>query len=208
MPLLSGIYDSNRIQPIVKIKQNLSIWTLGKWQHYVCLYQNAIVPGPASTVEMVSISGATAIAANGTIQKQLVQTLQLNDYEFLHVRFEPLDNVEGLIWELAGQQVNGSRRIHSRVDRYTKYWDPTFASTTFFILGLNRDMNLEVRNPMGYALYQARFIFWGNRMILEPHPAYNGINTAERKNLEMGDIATVRNLIGDTTWVPAEGRSS
>ena len=34
MPMISGIYDSGPISPIVKIKENLSIWTSGQWSHY------------------------------------------------------------------------------------------------------------------------------------------------------------------------------
>lgn len=207
MPTLSGIYDSAEIQPVAKIKDNMSIWSLGKWNHYMIEHQEPISPGPASIVDMVAQAGATTLAANGTIQKRIVTILQLNDYEFLQVRFEPIDNVEGVIWELSGQQSHASRNIHSRVDRNTRKWDPTMASTTFFILGLNRDMNLEARNPMGYALPAARFQFWGVRNILSAWDL-SLFSAQQKTKLAAGDRETVRNLIGPTCWLPAEGRQS
>lgn len=205
MPLMSGIYDSAYMQPVAKIKENLTIWTLGQWSHYTIEYQEPIPPSPASVVDMVVQAGVTTIAANATIGRRVVTILQLNDAEFLHVRFAPIDNVEGVIWEQGGQQKLAARNIHSRVDRMTKYWDPTYSTTTFFILGLNRDMNLECRNPMGYALPAARFMFWGNRMSLKPIDLA-GIPSAIKTKLSAGDLATVRQYIGTTTWLPAEGR--
>ena len=207
MPELSGPYDSYLIQPVAQIKQNLSVWTLGRWSHFKVIYQEGISPGPASTVETVTASGATALAAGAAIAKRIVVILQINDLEFLHLRWEPLDNVEGLIWEQSGQQKLTSRNIHSRVDRNTRNWDPNLGSTTFFILGQNRDMNLEVRNPMQYPIPAARFVFWGNRSILEPWD-FSEKSAVVKSLLAEGDVKTVREVIGQTTWVPVEGRQA
>jgi len=206
MTTLSGIYDSAPMQPIAKIKDNLSIWTLGKWQHFRVDYLEPLAPGPAMVVDTVASNGATSIAANGTINHQIVTILQLNDSEFLHIRFRPLDPVEGLIWEQAGQQKFAARNVHTRVDMSVSDLDPYWATTTFFVFGINRDMNLETRNPPGYALPQARFQFWGNRMILTQHPKSN--DAAVQRKLEQGDLEVVRATIGVTTWLPAEGRSN
>lgn len=206
MTALSGIYDSAPMQPIAKIKENLSIWTLGKWQHYRIDYQEPMPPGPAMVVDTVAQAGQTSIAANATINRQICTILQLNDNEFLHVRFRPLDNVEGLIWEQAGQQRFASKNVHSRVDRMTGITDPYWATTTFFILGINRDMNLETRNPTGYSKPSARFQFWGIRMILYPYPRSS--DPSIQQKLDAGDVDTVRQTIGVTTWLPAEGRQN
>jgi len=208
-PQLSGIYDSAWVQPVAKIQENLAIWTMGAWQYYTIVYQEPIPPGPASTVEMVVASGATTLLANATISKQIVTILQLADGELLQVRFRPLDNVEAVIWEQAGQQKFSSRNIHARVDRTTEEYDPHYSTTTFFILGINRDMALEVRNPMGYATAVARVMFWGIRNIIRPfnfnlagkHPTPQDL-----ENLRMGNVVSVRNLVGPVTWLPAEGR--
>ncbi len=206
---LSGIYDSQAIQPVCKIKENLSILTLGKWAHYVVEYEEGIPPGPAGIVDMVTVAGQTTLAANGSITKRVVAVLQLNDNEFLHLRWMPIDNVEGLLWELASQARLATRSLQSRVSRDTILYDPTLATTTFWVMGLNRDMQLEVRNPMGYATPTARFIFFGNRMVLK---AWDfdclGVKGADKEKLAAGDLETVRKYIGATTWVPAEGRPS
>lgn len=205
-PELSGIYDSAHIQPVVRVRQNLSIYTKGQYSHYITDFIEGIPPSPASIVDVVTTPPvATNIAASGTIAKRIVPALQMNDLELLHVRFEPLDNVEGIIWEQAGSLRFNSRSINARVDFRTKQWDPTLATTTFWVLGLNRDMMLEARNPMPYALPMARFIFWGFRYLLTE--LVNSNWTAEQKALlAKGDRQTVRDLIGETTWIPAEGR--
>lgn len=207
MPELSGIYDAYYVQPIVKIKQNLSIWTLGQWQHYRVEYSEPMPPGPASIVDMVVQAAATTIAANGTIARRVVTILQVNDLELLQVRLEPIDNMEAVVWEQSGQARFNSRNIQSRVDRNTRLWDPTLATTQFWVLGINRDMNLEARNPMAYAMPTARFMTWGHRYILEAH-SLDGLTDEVKKFLRLGVVATVKQYIGETTWIPAEGRQS
>lgn len=206
-PQLSGIYDSAWIQPIAKIRENLSILTLGKWMHYWIDYEEPIPPGPAMTVEMVTFSGAAGLAAGGTITKRIVTILQLNDSEFMHLRWEPLDNVEGVLWEQAGQARFQIRNVHSRVDRNTRFWDPHLVTTTFWVMGLQRDMNLEVRNPMAYNTPVARFLFWGWRYLIRPW-SWEGVSIEDQNKLGLGDLETVKKYLGQTTWLPAEGKQS
>mgnify|MGYP001558059994 CR=1 FL=1 len=206
----SGPYDSDFIQPVARVKENLSIWTLGQWAHYQIEDQNPIPPGPASTVEMVALTvpAITSIGANATIAKQLVAVLQLNDLEFTHLRWEPLDaGIEGLIWEVAGQQKFASRAIHARVDSNTRQWDRHLSTTTFWVLGLNRDMNLEVRNRTAFAQPIARFIFMGYRMLLKAYDL-SALTTNEKRAMTRGDKEVVAKIIGPTTWVQAEGRQA
>ena len=184
MPLLSGIYDSGPIQPIAKIKENLSIWTNQLWEHYNIEYIEPIPRSSPTIVEMVTASGAVTIAANGMIAKQVVAILQLADDEFFHLRWEPIDDMEGVLWEQASKGRYAARSVHARVNRFTGLRDPYLATTTFWILGRNRDMNLEVQNPNPVALPQARFVFFGYRYIL-------------------ARLSTPPSV---TTWVPAEGR--
>lgn len=203
----TGIYAPGPIKPAVKIKENLSLWTSGGWEYY---RTDFIEPMPRSTplvVEMVVASGATALVAGGTIAKRIVAILQLNELEFLHLRWEPLDNVEGVLWERAGQGRFMSRSATARVDRGTRTYDPYLATTTFFILGRDRDMNLEVRNPMSYATPVARFAFWGYRYILTPLLP-EGVSDADKAALRRGEVDVVKRIIGATTWVPAEGRAA
>lgn len=168
MPMISGIYDGGVIAPVAKIKENLSIWTVGQWSHYQIEYIEGLPWSSPMTVEMVTASGATTIAANGTIAKQVVAILQLADHELMHLRWQPIDDMEGVLWEQSSQGRFVARAVHARVDLLTAVRDPYLATTTFFILGRNRDMNLEVRNPAPVARALARFAFFGYRYVLKP----------------------------------------
>ena len=191
MPLLSGIYDSGPISPIAKIKENLSIWTVGQWAHYRIENTEPLPRSSPMVVEMVVASGATTIAANGTIAKRVVAIIQPKELEFLHLRWEPLDDVEGVLWEQAGTGRLVAAQVHARVTRFTAIRDPNLSTTTFWILGRSRDMNLEVRNPNPVALPQARFVFFGYRYMLKM------LTDAEATEIVAGRKAT--------TWLPAEG---
>ena len=207
MPEISGPYDSGYIQPIAKIKENISVFSRNMWAHFKIEFLEPIQAGPGSIVEMISIAGATGLAGGATISKRIVPVLQLQEFEMLHVRWTPLDDVEGVIWQLAGQQKFATENMLSRVDMRTQMYDPTLASTTTFIMGQNRDINLEVRNPSAYITHLARFQFFGFRYILSdlvPSTA----TEAQKNALKQGDITTIKALIGVTTMIYAEGRQS
>ena len=195
MPMISGIYDSGPISPIVKIKENLSIWTSGQWSHYQVEFIEPMPENSQSVAELVVISGATTIAANGQIAAQLIAFLQLNEMEFLHLRWYPLDDVEGVLWEQTSVGRYVTRGLHSRVSLSTRIYDPNLATTTFFILGRDRDAQIEVQNPNPVALPQARFSFFGYRYVLG--------------NLKPGVTnESIENGRTPTTYVPAEGRGA
>lgn len=223
---LSGPYDSQYIQPIVRIKERLAILTGGKWQFYTVDFQEPIPPTPASQVEMVAASGATTLAALGTIAKRVVTILQLNNLEFLHLRWKPLDYVEGLLWERPSSLRMAAANIVSRVDPFVRDYDPTWATTTFWILGGREyDMNLEVRNPTRYATPVARFQFWGDRSLLSKldldalasaqaqrdsavSEEQTRLVTSYTTRMAAGDKELVSRIIGPVAWVPAEGQVS
>ena len=204
MAEVRSIYDGEELSPIAKIKQNLAIWTTGQWAYYMIDYQEPIPASPASIVDVVLAAGAVVIAANGTVAKQIITALQLNSAEMLHARWEPLDPVEGVLWELAGQQRLATKNITSRVDMFTRLWDPNLSTTTFFVLGKNRDMNLEARNPLAVPQPTARFQFFGHRYVL----AEMNIKGMDEAKLKVGDPDYVARTIGPVTWLPAEGRIS
>lgn len=163
---VANIYDNGPISPIARIKENVSVWSENQWMHWQVDY---IEPIPASRpfiVDMVAATGAALIAANGTINAAAVAFLLMNKNELLHLRWEPLDDVEGELWELANVARFNPRGGHARVSRFTAFRDPYLATSTFFILGQNKDMNLSVRNPNPVALPMARFVFFGYRYIL------------------------------------------
>ncbi len=191
MPMLSGIYDGGVIAPVAKIRENLSVFTLGQYTHYKIKFIEGMPWSSTMTVEMVVASGATTIPANGTIQQQIVNILLLNSNNLLHLRWQPLDDVEGILWEQASVGRFVTRGVHARVDLTTRTFDPNLATTTFFILGKDRDATLEVRNPRPVAQAVARFRFFGYRYVLEPL-----------------DPLIVRGIMDGrvpSTWLPAEG---
>lgn len=180
---VANIYDNGPISPIAKIKENLSIWTQGKWAHYNIANIEPLPRSRPMMAEMVTLSGATTIAANGTIAKRIVAILQPRELEFMHLRWEPIDDMEGILWEQPGIARYTAIAVQAGVTRFTAARDPYLATTTFWILGRQRDMNLEVRNPNPVALPLARFVFFGYRYML----------TKLDKEPPV------------TTWLPAEG---
>jgi len=186
MSTLSGIYDSNPIQPVVKIRENISIYTGGQWKPYEVEFIEPMPRSSPMVVEMVTATGNTSIAANGQVAKAVVNILQLGENEFLQLRWYPLDNVEGVLWEQAAVGRFVTRSVQARVNILTSARDPYLSTTTFFILGMNRDMNLEVTNPNPVVIPVARFVFFGFRYVLQP--------------------LTTKPAI--TTYIPAEGYST
>lgn len=207
MSEVGNLYDNGPISPICKIKENISVLTGAEWGHYRVEFIEPIPRGPAAVVEMIFAAGLTTLGAGGLIAKRIVPILQVNDLEMLHLRWEPLDNVEGVLWERAADARFNSRSIQSRVDKLTYLRDPYLATTTFWVIGLNRDMNLEVRNPLAVAISQARFQFFGFRMLLKDWTTIKTFATADKALLSQGDVEAVKRLIGTSTWLPAEGRA-
>ena len=218
MGTVANIYDNGPLSLIARMKDNLSIYTAKKWEHYQIAFAE---PWPRSSplrVDLVTVAGLTVIAANNNITKRVLPILQVVDGEMICVRFEPLDDVEGVVYEQAGTGRFVSRNTHARVDMATRLRDPYLASTTFFVLGQERDMNLEAFNPNPVAQYQARFQFWGFRYVLDKIvPDLSAVNLpngqADEKRRESiirmlaeGDKQTVAQYIGPTTWLPSEGR--
>jgi len=202
---MSGIYDSAWLQPIAKIKENLTIYTGGGWNHYRIEFSEPMPPGPASIVDMLAIAPAVAnLAANGTKAAAIVNVIQLDEGEFLHLRWAPVDDVEGRLWELAGQGRYRTARLHCRTSLLTARYDPQYASTTFWVLGIQRDAQIETLNPNGYVIPIARFMFWGHRYLIHAHD-FKSLTAADRAALRDGDLEAVRRFVGATTWVPAQG---
>jgi len=198
MAIISGIYDAAPIQQICKIMENISVWTVSKWYHFKVEMIEPFPPGQSNLVDMVAVTGGVSIAANGTLNKTVVTALQLNDFELLHLRFCPIDFVEGRLWEQAGQGKFMTSRTHARIDPFTHNFDPYFSTTTFWIVGSNRDMALEVFNPLAVAQPAARFQFWGLKYIIVEHTSLRGVS----------DPKVIQAAIGQTTWLPAEARIS
>lgn len=165
---LYNIYDPGPIAPVCRIGENIAAWTDLKWKPYKVEYIEPIPRSQQFMVDMLVQGGITTIAANGNVGAQLVTILQMNNDEMFHARWEPIDDVEGLLYQLSAMSRNKMRGGQSRVDLYTKMYDPYLSTTTFWVLGENKDAQIEVRNPEPVAIFIARFAFWGFRYVLSP----------------------------------------
>lgn len=184
MSTVANIYDNGPISPIVKIKENFSVWTMGTWKHFVVDFIEPMPRSSQMVVDLLATSGATTLAANGTISKQLMNILLLSSGEFLQLRYEPIDDIECVLWEQASQGRNSTRGTHARVTLTTPMRDPYLATSSFYIIGKDLDPQMEIRNPQGVAISSARVVFWGYRYL----------------------ISSLQNEPANTTRVPAEGR--
>ena len=188
MSTVANIYDNGPISLIARIKENIAIWTENKWMPFMVEFAEGLPRSRQSMVDLVRIAGVLNIPANGTITQQMLTILQPANNELLHLRFEPIDDVEGVLWEQTSMTRFNPKGFKARVDLFSSAQDPYLAATTFWIIGSqgNKDMNLEVRNPNAVALPQARFIFWGFRYILSP----------------------LQSLPANCVYLPAEGRQA
>ncbi len=205
------VYDAHQpgpITPVAQIKQNLSIYSGQKWNHYRIEYLEGQPLGSQSIIDMMAIAPiATVLAANGTLAKRVIAQLRANINELLHFRWRPLEALEGLLWEQPNKSRYESRGLASRVDWRSETHDPYLAATTFFSLGIgtgDRDFNIEVRNPMGFTYPQARFEFSGYRYVLSPVD----IPETYKPKMDAGDMETIRKVMGATTFIIAEGRAA
>lgn len=186
MSLVGSIYDPSPIQPVAKISENLSIFTGGAYHHYQILFEEPVPRGSPFLVNILTVGGLATLAAGATDVKRLVAVLQLNNFEFVQFRFQPIDDIEVEIFEQPAMGRFETRGARARISLFTEVTDPYMASSTVFVLGSNRDLNIQVTNPSGYVIDRARIAFWGIRYLLKELA-----NPPER-----------------STWLPAEGAAT
>lgn len=169
---LSGIYDNGPIQPIAKIHENLGILTEGAYRYFNIDYIEGLPRSRPMMIDMVGLNNQANIPAYTQFAAQLITALRPggNDKkkEFLHVRWEPIDDVEGFLFELNNQGRFSAAGVFASVTRFSRLQDPFLAATTFFVIGVNKDATIAAYNPNPVALPRARFVYWGERYILTP----------------------------------------
>lgn len=165
--------------PDIHVHDELEIWTQGKAQFYRVTYKVGLPPGASG------VNDFGAIAAAGTVAKAVVNLLQLEDGYLTRMRFRPLDDLLLRLYELGGTALNYTQNLQAEVSLFTELDDPEFTLSEFFVLGSNRDIQIEVVNPRPSALARSRVKFWGERYLVE------AIDKPTRS----------------TIWLPAEGRN-
>jgi hypothetical protein len=187
---VASIYDNGPVSPVAKVGENLAVWRDQSYYPYKIEWMEGIPRSSPFVIDMVATSGAVTIPAGGQTQKSISTVLQMYPDELLHLRWEPIDDVEGLLWELNNQARNATKGGQARTGPFTSLRDPWLATTTFWILGQNRDCSIGAFNPWAIAQPTARFAFWGFRYILR-----------ELRGIE-GSTA----MKGPITYLPVQGR--
>lgn len=213
----SGIYSPGPIKPVAEINETLGIFTKKEWVFVRVKSIEGMPYGTPMVIDFVARAGATVLAAGATTAKLLAPLLQINEGELLHLRFKPLDNVEGQLFEVAADGRWTTRSVTARITQESGLHDPYWAASTFWIYGFNRDPNFQVVNNTGYGIPQARFVFWGWRYTVETkEPDFSRLTTVGRTQdtlaidranrlLRAGDPAAIKAYIGPATLIPAEG---
>ena len=181
MSEVSGIYDNGPISPIAKVKENLGILTEGSYRYFNIYYIEGWPRGRPLMVDMVSLNNGANIPGYTQLNAQLVQSIQPGGSdtmkEFLHLRWEPIDDVEGFLFEPANQGRFSAHGAQASVTLFSRDQDPYLAATTFFVIGINKDAMIAAFNPNAIALPRARFVFWGYRYLITPLPAKPSVAT-------------------------------
>lgn len=169
---VANLYDNGPISPVCQIDEKLGIWTENTWRYFNTEFIEGIPRSRPMAIDIVALNNAANIAANGVLTAQFVLAIQpqgtaQKTNELLHLRWEPLDDVEGQLYELAPARY-APRGAQATVTQLTSMRDPYLATTTFFVLGPNKDAKIGAYNPNGVALPRATFVFWGFRYILNP----------------------------------------
>lgn len=167
---ITGIYDSGPMRPVCRIKDSLAVYTDNKWKGFNVIYLEPIPRSTPFIIDLVLLNGATTIPANSPMNKQISVALQMTDNELFQVRWEALDDVDGMLWELSNAARFAVRGGQAHVDLWSDTYDPNLSTTTFFIMGNQKDAMIGAINPRPVAQPSARFAFWGFRYILDSTP--------------------------------------
>ena len=151
--------------PHCKVKENLAVWALGRWQYYNV---DLIEPLPPSSQSIINNG---AIAANAAIPASVgteLTTFAIDEHQLLQLRILPLDDIELVVWETQGQSKFTIRTLTARVSLMSALLDPSLATSEFNVLGRDRTAFIQAYNNRAYAIAQSRFLPFGYKYILVP----------------------------------------
>lgn len=168
MNSIDNLYSSGPMAPVCQIQEHLAIYTEQRWKGYVV---NFIEPQPRSSnfiVDLIASAGVAPLAAGGQVVSQLLQAIQVNEGELCHFRFFVIDDIEAQLWQLANMARFAPRGGQAGVNRFTPFYDPWLATTTFWVLGGlgDKDARIGCTNLSGAVIPRARVGFYGFRYTL------------------------------------------
>lgn len=182
-------------------KQNLAVWSMGRWHYYNVDYTE---PMPLSTQSIVDFGAQTAGARDALTE---LTVFDVDEHQLLQLRFFPLDDVEARLWLTRSQGKFTARGLHAEVSLMTRGVDPYFETTEFNILGRDRNAFFEVRNVGDYTLAQGRLQFWGHKYILRP--LQNIVEKLDATGVIRPYVQEGQSLVPlHTSYTSAEGRQS
>ena len=147
-------------KPIAKMGENLLVWSQGNWHGYTIAYHERL---PLASPSIVDFG---AVAASGTVNSSLVNSLQLASGYLIQMWMKPLDDLEIVLWLQRGTQKFQIRDTGFRVSLLSGIDDPQWLSTEFAAIGTIHDPYIEIRNPSAYALVTSLVAFWGNKYLV------------------------------------------
>jgi len=169
---VANLYDNGPISPICQNKEHLAIWSEQRWIGYQVDYIEPIPRSGAFVVDLMVLLGVGVLAAGAQLNGLLVPAIQSNANELGHFRWFVIDDIEGMLWELAQMGRFAPRGGQAGVNLFTDQYDPWLATTTFWVLGGSGDKDARIgcTNVSGVVINQARVGFFGYRYILIPEP--------------------------------------
>lgn len=151
--------------PHCRIKENLAVWSLGRWQYFNCDY---LEPLPPSSVTIVNNGAVTANSSTPASGGTELTTFDVDEHQLLQLRIDVLEDIELVVWETQSQAKFAVRGVITRVSKMTRARDPFLETTEFNVLGRDRNAFIQAFNDGAYNIGEARFVPWGWKYILVP----------------------------------------
>lgn len=156
---IQGAYDA---WPALDEQDVVVVYTSGTRKPYRVEY---VEPLPASVPLRQNLG---AVNAGATVQKVLITGIQLNDNVLLQCRIKPIDDIDLLLFLQQGTAKFWIRNSQATVNLFTQIVDPEWKTTTFFVMGRDKDLYVQVNNVTQYNLVQSRLQVWGWRANVTP----------------------------------------
>lgn len=169
---VANIYDNGPISPVARINEHLGILTEGSYKYFKIDYMEPLPRSRPLMIDFVALTVSANIAAYTSLAARPVAALNPGgsdvQKEFLHFRWEPIDDVEGNLFQLNNMGRFSAAQVFATVTKFSRDTDPWLAGTTFFVIGVNKEATISAYNPNAVALLRARFVFWGYRYLVTP----------------------------------------
>jgi len=163
------MFHTYRAGPIEQVNmpgETVGLWINKVYEFYKVLFIEGIMRSDPVTLDL----GALAAAAISAVTQATL--LQMPDLEFVQLRLEVLDDIEVIIYQGRADQRHKLQNVVATLSRFNREFDPCAHQTEMFEFEDNF-IFLQATNQTGYALTQARVVFWGYRYVLEALPDFS-----------------------------------